>query len=313
MLDRLQKITTKRIFSLIGTSLFASYFSLSLINIMFVGAAEGFVTGVTNEIHYQIDTQPPTITITGSQIITHEAATPYVDLGAAASDDIDGPVNVSIDESAVLTRVLGSYFVTITAQDIAGNQSLVTRTVKVTDTLPPVIEFIGPAVVTIPLGATFEDPGVIATDLLDGNLSGSVGATSNLNTDQIGTYFTSYFVSDQTGNTASLKRQIIVDQYKLFLPMIQPSFTGEIKLSHNRSRGITSFVPDGTVDLSELVTNGLLAEEVRIWQNDQTVAVDWQPFNLTETEINFDPDLFGMQAFKVQFRTGESKYPHYLY
>ncbi len=77
------------------------------------------------------DTTPPVITLVGNNPQKIHVGSAYSELGATASDDIDGDISSSIviDASAVLTSVPGSYTVTYTATDDAGNQALATRTV----------------------------------------------------------------------------------------------------------------------------------------------------------------------------------------
>ena len=61
----------------------------------------------------------------------------YVDAGATAFDNYDGPVAVTVGGS-VNTAVVGSYSVTYDAVDAHGNHAVqVTRTVNVVDTTPP--------------------------------------------------------------------------------------------------------------------------------------------------------------------------------
>lgn len=77
-----------------------------------------------------LDTTPPVITVLGN---TREAITKdstYVDAGATANDAVDGDVLV-LTSGAVDTSVLGSYVLTYTASDIAGNVSTASRTVQV--------------------------------------------------------------------------------------------------------------------------------------------------------------------------------------
>jgi hypothetical protein len=86
------------------------------------------------------DTAVPVITLVGDnpQVIT--AGTPYTELGAMASDNVDGDItdSIIIDASAVDTGVAGSYQVTYDVQDAAGNPAAtVTRTVTVENPPPP--------------------------------------------------------------------------------------------------------------------------------------------------------------------------------
>ena len=76
------------------------------------------------------DTIAPVITIIGLNPINIEEGTTYNDEGATAEDDRDGSINVTT-EGDVNTDVIGSYLLTYTATDSAGNTSTDTRTVNV--------------------------------------------------------------------------------------------------------------------------------------------------------------------------------------
>ena len=80
------------------------------------------------------DTTPPTITLVGASTQTIKVGDAYEELGATAFDSRDGDItpNITIDASAVDTAAEGSYAVTYTVSDVAGNTKTVTRTVNVT-------------------------------------------------------------------------------------------------------------------------------------------------------------------------------------
>lgn len=84
------------------------------------------------------DTTQPVITLTGEDIQVIVAGNPYIELGATASDTLDGDLSaqVVVDATAVDTMVAGDYTVTYDVTDAAGNAAVtVTRTVRVE--LPP--------------------------------------------------------------------------------------------------------------------------------------------------------------------------------
>jgi uncharacterized protein len=91
----------------------------------------------------------PVVTLNGSAFMTVEAFAPFVDPGATAHDDfvtlavtVDGTVNVNVP---------GEYEVRYTASN-GYKTTIVTRTVRVADTTPPVIQGLGvsPDSVTVP-------------------------------------------------------------------------------------------------------------------------------------------------------------------
>jgi hypothetical protein len=78
------------------------------------------------------------------------------------------------------------------------------------DSLPPVIEIIGDNPMELQVGDTFTDPGATATDMEDGDLTGSIVATDNVDTNVEGEYEANYEVTDSYGNTVTETRTVIV-------------------------------------------------------------------------------------------------------
>ena len=77
------------------------------------------------------DTIPPVITIIGANPVTIAVNSDYTDAGATAMDNVDGSVTVDVDAENVDTEEAGTYTVTYTATDVAGNTATATRTVIV--------------------------------------------------------------------------------------------------------------------------------------------------------------------------------------
>ena len=152
-----------------------------------------------------IDQTAPLITVTGPTTVNHEQGTSYSDQGATASDAVDGSVTVMTTGSVGTDA--GTYTLTYTATDSAGNTATATRTVIVADTTAPVITVLGPVPVNLALGGQFVDPGVSATDTVDGSVAvvttGSVGTA-------VGTYTLPYTATDGAGNSATASRTVVV-------------------------------------------------------------------------------------------------------
>ena len=91
------------------------------------------------------DTTAPVISLTGSSSVAHEQGTPYTDPGVTSSDTVDDLGMTVVTTGTVDTATAGTYTLTYTATDGAGNVSnVVTRTVTVSDTIAPVITFDNP-------------------------------------------------------------------------------------------------------------------------------------------------------------------------
>ncbi len=87
----------------------------------------------SNEISITYDTTPPVITLNGAPTVTMSLNTSYIDEGATAVDNIDGLITdtIQVDTSGLITTAVGTYAVTYTVSDRAGNQASATRTVIV--------------------------------------------------------------------------------------------------------------------------------------------------------------------------------------
>ncbi|MDB4390594.1 DUF5011 domain-containing protein [Akkermansiaceae bacterium] len=187
------------------------------------------------------DTLPPVITLIGSASVTIEAGSEYADAGAIASDAVDGAITVVVDNK-VNTQVPGSYVVSFTATDAAGNAAVeVTRTVIVEDTLPPVITLIGSASVTIEAGADYTDRGATAFDTLDGAIA--VVVDNKVNAQVPGSYLVSFTATDAAGNAAAeVTRTVIVeeaDTLPLVVTSISTAANGDVLLTWNSREGQT--------------------------------------------------------------------------
>ena len=100
-------------------------------------ASGNAATEVTRTVNV-VDTSIPVITLTGTEIVTIEVGTAYVDGGATATDNYDDDTTLTAsivtDVSTVDTQTVGSYTVTYNVSDASGNTAVeVTRTVIVED------------------------------------------------------------------------------------------------------------------------------------------------------------------------------------
>jgi hypothetical protein len=171
------------------------------------------------------DITAPVITLIGESTVTVEVTNAYTDNGATASDNTDGDITSQIAVvNSVDTNTIGSYTVTYTTSDAAGNTaSQVTRTVNVVDTTAPVITLIGEAIVTVEAGSDYVDAGATATDSFDGSLTPIVSST--IDTSTVGSSTITYYVYDAAGNEAeSASRTVhVVDTTSPIITLIGDS------------------------------------------------------------------------------------------
>ncbi|MFA8438056.1 DUF5011 domain-containing protein [Pueribacillus sp. YX66] len=76
------------------------------------------------------------------------------------------------------------------------------------DNEAPVISLNGDNPMTIKQGDPYEEPGATAQDNLDGDLTGQIKISGDVDTDTIGTYTVTYTVSDSVGNETTVERTV---------------------------------------------------------------------------------------------------------
>ena len=141
------------------------------------------------------DSTPPSITLTGLNPVSVEVGNSYTDAGATATDAYDGDLTSSITVSDnVDTNTVGTYTVTYTVSDAAGNQATKTRTVNVVDNSNPTTHYIN--IVNFAF-----DPSSITIDVGDTIVWTNQDSSSHTVTSNDGTTFDSGSISN--GNTFS--------------------------------------------------------------------------------------------------------------
>jgi len=157
----------------------------------------------------------PTITLVGPATVTIEVGDTYADAGATASDPQDGDLTAQIVvDNPVDSDTVGTYTVTYTVQDSAGNPAQAQRTVIVQAEpvdQPPTITLNGDATVTITEGDTYTDAGATATDAEDGDLTAQILVDNPVDSSTPGTYMVTYTVQDSGGTEVQAQRTVIVE------------------------------------------------------------------------------------------------------
>ena len=184
---------------------------VSIIDALLVALGAIVLDNVTEDSRTPPDTVFPVITILGDNPATVELGDTYTDAGATS----DGGETVT-SSGTVDTNTVGTYTITYSATDAAGNTSTATRTVNVVDTTAPVVTIIGAATQTVELGGTWLNPGATATDA-----SGSVSIATKIDgvfdynggavdTNTVGTYVITYEGTDASGNVGTATRTVNV-------------------------------------------------------------------------------------------------------
>ena len=148
-----------------------------------------------------------------------------VDIGVATATDATGAfTDVASDNSGPYP--LGVTVVTWSAMDAAGLEVTAKQRITVQDTTPPQLTLLGPATVNMYCeNSGFFDPGALANDIVDGNLTENIyfelsefGLDVDIN----------YFVSDLSGNFSSTTRTVLVSCVDYDFYRQAPIFTPNI-------------------------------------------------------------------------------------
>ncbi|WP_241434067.1 immunoglobulin-like domain-containing protein, partial [Listeria riparia] len=127
--------------------------------------------------------------------------------GVTANDNKDGDITskIQVTSNNVDTSKAGTYNVTYSVTDAAGNTATKTITVTVNDAPDTTKPEITASDKTLTVGDSFDPKaGVTATDNKDGDITSKIQVTSNnVDTSKAGTYNVTYSVTDAAGNTAT--------------------------------------------------------------------------------------------------------------
>ena len=207
---------------------------------------------------------------------TVEQGATWADPGATA--DAGETVTAS---GAVDTSVVGTYTITYTATDAAGNAGTVERTVTVVDTAAPVIT-VTSGTDTIEPGGTWADAGATADTGETVSVSGTVDTSTS------GTYTITYTATDAAGNVGTATRIITVGDGN-FAPV-------GVDASVERSKGLVASGKTLVLDMvigGHPVTATITLPDQSEWKDgdmiDLSMPLNRENFKLSSPQ--FSPEL----------------------
>jgi hypothetical protein len=157
---------------------------------------------------------PPVITVLGANPLNLALNSIFTDPGATAVDALGSDISSNIVASGTVdTSVASTYTVNYDVVDSDGlAATTTTRTVNVVINTPPTITLTGGSSVSVEQGSapTYTDPGYAASDVEDGDLTGSVSVSGTVDMNTIGHYTLTYSVTDSGSLTATTTRDVEV-------------------------------------------------------------------------------------------------------
>lgn len=155
------------------------------------------------------DTEPPVFSGL-KKLTTDKDVKPNYNSGVSANDDHDGSVSFKFDASKVDLSKPGTYEVTYTATDKAGNKATGKRTVVVlSDIKAPVFSGLKD-ITTAKHDAPDYTKGVTAQDNWDGKVEFTYD-DSKVDLTKAGTYYVTYTAVDKAGNKETSRRKVVVN------------------------------------------------------------------------------------------------------
>ena len=176
---------------------------LGTYELKYLAEHESWKAEVTRTVEI-VDTKDPQIWLAeklGSYILPGET---YREDGFMARDNYDGDLTDKVVKTAYRNKII------YTVEDSSGNKAQAIRTIVYYDPEPPVLTLLGKSEITITAGQSYQEPGFVATDNCDGDLTDRVVVSGTVNTKRAGTYKIYYSVEDSFGNTDTAVRVIRV-------------------------------------------------------------------------------------------------------
>lgn len=211
---------------------------------------------------------PPTIVLNGPNPQLVECHTSYTELGATATDNCSGSFPAT-PSGSVNVNVPGDYTITYNASDGSGNAAApVTRTVRVQDTIKPVITVNGADPATVECHTSYTDAGATAADSCDTSVP--VTTTGSVDVNTVGTYTLTYNATDDSGNAADAVTRT-VNVVDTTLPTITLNSYAPSMWPPNhkyKTFQLTQFVTgasdscDLTIDLNDVVIEKVTSDEL---------------------------------------------------
>ena len=157
-----------------------------------------------------VDTLPPVITLLGANPVEVDVFGTYSEPGYTVVDDDDYRVVISGTWKGN-TSALSKYTKTYTAIDSSGNSSSAIRTIEVVDRIAPELSLQGKAIDSVRLYATYNDPGVTATDNYYSGLDIVITKSGTfVDTQNEGTYTIQYQGEDPSGNLSNMVSRVVI-------------------------------------------------------------------------------------------------------
>lgn len=257
------------------------------------------------------DTTPPTIELISEPDHYTSPVGAYEEEGFTATDNYDGDLT-----SQVLSEEKDGV-VHYSVTDSSGNTAVASRTIIYKDVVAPTITLTNGDKISLNVGKSFSDPGFVATDDVDGDLTDKVTIDGYVDGRNYGTYTRTYRVEDSSGNICEVKRTITIGDIsapvislkgasssylKIGTPYSEPGYSA----SDNIDGDITSQVQvSGSVNTEKMGSNVITYKVSDNYGNTTTVT---RTIFVYKKQAQSNPVNPGDKVVYLTFDDGPSKY-----
>ncbi|MBQ4560851.1 MAG: polysaccharide deacetylase family protein [Clostridia bacterium] len=151
-----------------------------------------------------VDSTPPVIKLQNDGKHFTLPGTPYEEEGIVVIDNCDGDITANV----VSEEKDGKVYYSIS--DSSGNKAEAVREIVYGDPVGPELKLLGDGPFVIAVGGSYQDPGYIAIDNVDGDVTDKVAVQGRVNTAVAGEYTITYSATDTFGNTTTQTRNVTV-------------------------------------------------------------------------------------------------------
>ncbi len=154
----------------------------------------------------------PRLQLNGNQNIVMSYREEYDDPGVIVKNATGNYMSRIKVDSNLDSKVLGTYYIDYSLK-LGGRTLKTRRNIRIIDDVNPVIKLKGDQIIELSKNKQYEDPGYIAYDEYDGDLTEKVEVIGNIDEKNYGEYILTYKVKDKSNNTTEVNRIIkVVDE-----------------------------------------------------------------------------------------------------
>ena len=174
-----------------------------------VSDSSGNTATAQRKVKYD-DRVAPVLVLKGESVMKLAPGEEFKDPGYEAKDDCDGDITDRVKSEIKPAADGNGRIVSYEVSDSYNNTAAAERRLLEKDVTAPVITLAGEKEMKIYAGEAYKEPGAKASDDVDGDLSGSITSSGNVNIYISGDYSVTYKVKDAEGNEATAVRKVSV-------------------------------------------------------------------------------------------------------